>query len=267
MTDLVGSPASGVPFDNAFIAHLDEEGAQTYAQVRPSYPAEAPKLLLHEAFAGTVADLVAVDIGAGTGKFTRFLVEAGVQTIAIDPSAAMRSTLLAQPWAANANLTVLDSTAEDTGLNSHSCNLVVWAQCFHWLDVQAATREAFRILRPNGVAAVVGNQLDVEIPWVHRLSRIMRAGDVLRRDRTPALGPLFSQPSLVEIPWNDPVIPEDLLELATTRSSYLNSSEANRERMQRNLRWYLYEHLGFEVGQSVELPYRTFVWWAKPREV
>lgn len=53
---------------------------------------------------------------------------------------------------------------------------------------------------------------------------------------------------------------EVILTLGTTRSSYIRSSEAGRERMQANLRWYLYDHLGYAPGELVTIPYATLVW-------
>ena len=38
------------------------------------------------------------------------------------------------------------------------------------------------------------------------------------------------------------------------------SSKAGRARMQENLRWYLYEHLGYAPGELVAIPYVTLVW-------
>ncbi len=38
------------------------------------------------------------------------------------------------------------------------------------------------------------------------------------------------------------------------------SSEAVRARMQANLCWYLYEHLGYAPGETVTIPYRMLVW-------
>ena len=38
------------------------------------------------------------------------------------------------------------------------------------------------------------------------------------------------------------------------------SSKAVRARMQANLRWYLYEHLGYAPGETVTIPYTTLVW-------
>ena len=38
------------------------------------------------------------------------------------------------------------------------------------------------------------------------------------------------------------------------------SSKAVWARMQANLRWYLYEHLGYAPGEQVTIPYATLVW-------
>ena len=45
--------------------------------------------------------------------------------------------------------------------------------------------------------------------------------------------------------------------LARTRSYWLRSSPATREKVEANLRWYLHDHLGFAPGDLVSLPYRS----------
>ena len=55
--------------------------------------------------------------------------------------------------------------------------------------------------------------------------------------------------TLTQVAWEDHMTPEEILTLGTTRSSYIRSSEAGRARMQENLRWYLYEHLGTRRGR------------------
>ncbi len=80
------------------------------------------------------------------------------------------------------------------------------------------------------------------------------------------MGALLEAPRVEVVHWVEETTPETLMELATTRSSYLRSDEANRRRMQDNLRWYLHEHLGFAPGQRIEVPYLTLVWttWVRP---
>ena len=70
---------------------------------------------------------------------------------------------------------------------------------------------------------------------------------------------------LTQITWEDIMTPEQIFTLGTTRSSFIRSSQAGRERMQANLRWYLYEHLGYAPGENVAIPYTTLVWLGNVR--
>lgn len=62
---------------------------------RPSYPPEVFELLRSE---GVTTDHLVADIGAGTGIFTRMLVDQGFRVVAVEPNDEMRKgTLLASP--------------------------------------------------------------------------------------------------------------------------------------------------------------------------
>ena len=243
------------PFDvNPYVG---EGGA--YDSVRPAYPDEAVAAVLGPARGGGASvqssPLRVADIGAGTGKMSELLVGAGARVDAVEPSEAMRaqaSSILGVTWH--------DGVAEDTGLPDATVDIVVFAQSWHWVDSARAGAEAARILAPGGALAIVWNQMDVSVPWVHRLTRIMRSGDVHRPDRPPTPGGGFAPMRLTQVAWEDVMTPEQVLTLGTTRSSYIRSSQDGRARMQANLRWYLYEHLGYAPGEDVVIPYTTLVW-------
>lgn len=227
------------------------QAGEEYQDVRPGYPLAAVDALA-SAVHRPVRDVA--DIGAGTGKFSRAVARAmpGVNVLPIEPSAQMRASFVGP-------MLPLDGTSENTGLCDRSVDLVVWAQSFHWVDPQASGLEARRVLRAGGAAAVLFNQLDVGVPWVHRLSRIMRSGDVHRRDRAPAL-PGFVSESVLEFTWHQNLSTDQVMALARTRASYLRSGEASRQKMQDNLDWYLHQHLGYSPGATVVLPYMTLLW-------
>lgn len=239
---------------------VGEGGA--YDSVRPAYPDEAVAALIDAArrarsenMPGRDGPLRAADIGAGTGKMSELLARAGFLVDAVEPSEAMR----AQASSVD-GVTWHDGLAEETGLTNDLYDIVVFAQSWHWVDEARAGLEAARILAPGGVLAIVWNQMAVSIPWVHRLTRIMRSGDVHRPDRPPTPGGGFAPLTITQVAWEDRMTPEEILTLGTTRSSYIRSSEAGRARMQENLRWYLYEHLGYAPGEQVTIPYATLVW-------
>ncbi len=265
----------------------------SYARVRPGYPADAVDLLLAAAGAATESGPPRVaDIGAGTGKMTELLLARGCRVDAVEPSASMRAQLRAAALVpgrgtgsrtagggglldeGGAGLTIRATTAEATGLDDASVDLVVYAQSWHWVDAGLAGAEAARILAPGGAIAAVWNQMDVSDPWVRRLTRIMRSGDVHRVDDPPAFGPAFTAPRLHQVRWTDRMTRAELMDLGTTRSSYLRQDAAGRARMQENLRWYLWDHPGARdhmltgehgmTGDHVRLaiPYTTLVWTA-----
>ena len=240
--------------------YVGEGGA--YDSVRPAYPDEAVAALIDAARSGRGVDapgrddaLRAADIGAGTGKMSELLARAGAVVDAVEPSGAMRAQASSIP-----GVTWHAGVAEETTLPDAVFDIVVFAQSWHWVDPERAGVEAARILAPGGVLGIVWNQMDVSIPWVHRLTRIMRSGDVHRPDRPPTPGGGFAPMRLTQVAWQDVMTPEQILTLGTTRSSYIRSTPAGRERMQANLRWYLYEHLGYAPGQDIAIPYTTLVW-------
>ena len=239
--------------------YVGEGGA--YDSVRPAYPDEAVAALIDAARRGRGVNapgrcpLRAADIGAGTGKMSELLARRGLLVDAVEPSEAMRAQA-----SSIEGVTWHDGVAEETRLPNDVYDIVVFAQSWHWMDPDRAGLEAARILAPGGVLAIVWNQMAVSIPWVHRLTRIMRSGDVHRPDKPPTPGGGFAPMTLTQVAWEDRMTPEEILTLGTTRSSYIRSSEAGRARMQENLRWYLYEHLGYAPGELVTIPYATLMW-------
>lgn len=229
-----------------------QDGGEHYDRVRPGYPADSADWLV------PAGARDAADLGAGTGKYTALLVERGLATVAVDPSLDM----LAQLRRSLPGVTAVEGTAEHTGLPAEAFDLVTVAQAWHWCDPLAASAEAARILRPRGVLGLVWNQLDTSVPWVHRLSRIMHAGDVHKPDFRPMVGPEFTGLESHLTRWEDPVSTGDLVELAKSRSYYMRAGEATRAKVLGNLDWYLHEHLGHSDGELLALPYLTQSWRA-----
>ena len=136
--------------------------AAEYARHRPGYGPGVPGALAEFATgAGGVAPLDVVDVGAGTGIWTRMLARLGCNTTAVEPNDAMRTHGrrgnggLAIHWCAG--------TAEQTGLAQGACDLLTMASSFHWADFELASAEFVRVLRPGGVFAALWNTRRVEL--------------------------------------------------------------------------------------------------------
>ncbi|MCF2706326.1 class I SAM-dependent methyltransferase [Arcanobacterium haemolyticum] len=275
--------------------------APRYSSVRPAYPHEAIAVIRERGAKALGRQVRTIaDIGAGTGKMTAMLAASGACVTAVEPSETMRRQFATAmtgsgfvvdeirgdergvdcsatgagraPTRGGMNddgepavIRLVQGSAEETHLATHAYDVAVFAQSWHWVDADRAADEATRILAPGGVIAAVWNQMDVTVPWVHRLSRIMRSGDVHRPDRPPRFGENFEEPHLDLMTWEQNLTPARIMELGTTRSSYLRQNAAGRARMQGNLQWYLYDHLGFEPSTDVAIPYTTLVWTAAVR--
>jgi SAM-dependent methyltransferase len=250
-------PTAAPRLTDAARLHLGEAfeaSGERYDAVRPSYPAGVVDFLV------PAGARTAVDLGAGTGLFTALLVAHGLEVTAVEPSAAMLDVLRA----ALPQVRAVQAGGEQTGLPDGCADVVTAAQAWHWIAPGAGAAEAARLLGA-GVLGIVSNQLDTSVPWVHRLSRIMHAGDVHPPRQPPAVGERFTAPEGRWWHWTQPITPEGLHELMATRSYHLRATDAVRERMRANLDWYLLEHLGHAPGALLDLPYVTSAWRCEVR--
>lgn len=273
-------PRFGSAERKSALAGAFADQGEDYDRLRPGYPAPVLDAILEAVPSrGSSAPARAIDLGAGTGKLSWALVARGLQVTAVDTSAAMLATARRrgasstgagpdqapsaatpapdQPPSAAPILTTHLAPAEATGLPDRSAELVTVAQAWHWFDAEAASAEVLRLLAPGGVLALVWNMLDVTIPWVHRLSRIMHAGDVHREDFRPTVGSGLELVERHAITWEDPMPTGDIIDLARTRSYFLTAPETQQKKVLANLDWYLHDHLGHARGDVVGVPYRT----------
>jgi SAM-dependent methyltransferase len=129
-----------------------------YVKYRPTYPRQAIDAILDGL--GTFEQLVAADVGAGTGISARLVGDRGVRVFAIEPGEEMRRVAARHP-----NVSWVDGRAEATGLDPESLDLVLCAQSFHWFDPRATLAEFARILRKGGRLAIMWNRRSDDDPF------------------------------------------------------------------------------------------------------
>lgn len=130
---------------------LDPAG---YHASRPDYPDWVYRTLRSRC--GLRLGAAVFEIGAGTGKATRRLLQMGADPlIAVEPDPRLASFLSEHnPVPA---LTVMVSTFEDAQLDSARFDLGVSATAFHWLEEEAALAKIAGLLRPRGWSAAIWN--------------------------------------------------------------------------------------------------------------
>ncbi|MBO0842677.1 MAG: class I SAM-dependent methyltransferase [Nocardioides sp.] len=143
--------------------------AAAYDRGRPTYPREAIEWAI-----GTEPRSV-LELGAGTGKLTQRLVEAGHEVFATDPDDAMLDVLSERL----PDVRATRGTAEQIPTSDGLYDVVVTGQAFHWFDTAKALPEIVRVLRPGGGLVILRNERDERIPWVRRMSSLIGKSDKL----------------------------------------------------------------------------------------
>ena len=134
-----------------------------YEHGRPSYPPTAARV------PGLPRSAAVLELGAGTGKLTRLLVDEFAHVLAIEPDPEMRRWFVARCPLAE----LLGGTAEQIPLADMSVDGVFVAEAFHWFAHERALAEFARVLRPSGALVLMWNRpsgpIEPSITEVERL--------------------------------------------------------------------------------------------------
>lgn len=250
--------------------------AGEYDRYRPTYP-DALFALIRRELNLPERPLV-VDVGAGTGRAALAMAALGWRVTAVEPGRPMLDLLRAR--AANEGLVVatVQASAEATGLDPASVDLVTAAQAFHWFDKPAALAEFARITRPGGGVALFWNVRDEDrSPFVadyHRIleryggaaeGRYLQAGRASGRGATRealTAAPGFDEPVLHELRHELAMRPDDFIGMAFT-ASYVRALAPEDQARFRDEIAALQANHGFTGEQPFTLPYRIDCWIAR----
>jgi ubiquinone/menaquinone biosynthesis C-methylase UbiE len=202
--------------------------AELYEAHRPLY-AEAAVDWLFERL--PMRDVL--DVGAGTGKLTRQLVERGAHVVAVEPDPDMRVTFSR----VLPGVEILDARAESLPLDDGSVDVVTAGQAFHWFDLDEALPEMHRVTRPGGGLAMAWNVWTESDPILSALQRLLEANRAPRNpwredERRGHFWPLeqrrFEEARAMTL--------EQLEGWATSTSSFLTASREAQERLRTEIR-------------------------------
>jgi ubiquinone/menaquinone biosynthesis C-methylase UbiE len=129
---------------------LFDDVAGLYDATRQGYPAEVADAVIANAAIGPGAAVL--EIGCGTGQFTRQLAGRGFNLTAIDIGAAM--VRAARRNVADVTARFRACSFEDFA-DSGPFDLIVSATAFHWIDPSVGLAKAARLLRPGGWLALL----------------------------------------------------------------------------------------------------------------
>lgn len=142
-----------------------------YVKYRPAYPVDAIDFLYEKL--GFRSDSVIADLGAGTGIFSKLLLERGSMVIGVEPNEAMRGAAV-KALGDSERYRASEGSAEETGLPPHSVDFIVCAQSYHWFDKELAKAEFQRILKPGGKVVLIWNSRKISgTPFLEQFERLL----------------------------------------------------------------------------------------------
>lgn len=187
---------------------LFSAGAQHYQQFRPSYP---PALFAY------ISSLSrrhhrAWDCATGNGQAALLLANYFDQVIATDLSHQQIENAVVHE-----KIQYRVATAEHSGIDDQSIDLITVAQAFHWLDPFAFAQEVRRVAKKDGILAI----------WCYGLATISPAVDrIIQHLYHDILGGYWEpERKMVENNYRDVVLPFEPLSSATFPMSVLWTPE------------------------------------------
>jgi len=195
--------------------------ADTYVKGRPDYPSEVDEWLRSDL--GLGEGKTVLDLGAGTGKFSKMLLTTGATVFALDAVPAMLEQLRRQYPGVQAKL----GSAESIPFADASFDAVVCAQSFHWFATPETVAEVRRVLKPGGAWGLIWNVRNENVEWVAALTKIIAPfeGDTPRyrtqkwRSLFPAAG--FSPLREQRFPHGHTGAPEQVIVDRTLSTSFI----------------------------------------------
>jgi len=233
-----------------------DQAAALYADARPDYPAAALDWLLPDGARRVL------DLGAGTGKLTRLLVDRTLEVVAVEPSPQMGAELASYVPEAELH----EAPAERIPVPDASVDAVLVGQAFHWFDCDPALAEIARVLRPGGRLGLLWNFDDDSVAWVDALATA--TGTTARanlREPDVTVPEAFTHISTAEFPHGQRLTRDGLHGLIQTHSFYLVQNEEGRAAVRRGIDDVLDSHPELYDAPNFILPYVTRCWRATRR--
>ena len=230
--------------------------AENYDGLRPHAPRQAVDWLVPSG-----CD-VAVDVGAGTGLFTRALAEKAAHVIAVEPDARMRAVLSAR----SPGVRAVEGRGESIPLPDASADAVFVSSAWHWMDPERAVPEIGRVLRDGGRFGLIWTSRDREVDWVVGLDRLpgdeASEAERFRRHLDVVLPDpqIFGDIARETFRFVRTMSVEDVIAMLGTYSRVIVASPQDRDRRLAQARALLKER--FPSADTIEVPMRARCWRA-----
>lgn len=209
---------------------------------------------------------VYVEVGAGTGLFTRAILRRATRVIAVEPDERMRAVLAAQTPAAQ----VLPGSGESIPVPDAAADAVLVSSAWHWMDPQRAVPEIARALRDGGRFGVIWTGRDRETDWLRPEHWFTESGvdrdrnwartNIGQRESALPAGGAFTNIETSTFLFTQPMTPAELVEMLATHSRVIASPEPAQQRGRARAAAAIAEL--FPGAAVIDVPMRSRCWRA-----
>jgi SAM-dependent methyltransferase len=211
--------------------------AEQYDAFRPSPPPALAETL------GSLQGLDVLEIAAGTGLVTRFLLSLGATMTVVEPDDDMRAVLVRK----SPHVSALSGFAEALPFDDASFDLVATSSAWHWFRQPDATQEIARVLCDGARLVVIANGFDRREPWLVDLLALREPddqSDVAKRahEADDDLAGSFIDVTTITIPWTWTRSHAQIVRLFSTYSGVITMSSDQREQAEGMVREQLRAH-------------------------
>jgi SAM-dependent methyltransferase len=231
------------------LRHTFDSAADLYEAARPSYPNE----LFDDLVALTRLEPGArlVEIGCGTGKATRAMLERGFAVVCVEigPQLADRARRDLAGWPVEVHV----APFEDWRCEPEAFDLVYAATAWHWLDPLVRYRKARLLLRPGGHLAFWSALHAFPVGFDPFFADIQEVYDAIGESHPGEWPPprpeeisdssaeieasgLFEDVRVRRYVWDCSYTADEYVALLSTFSGHIAMEDAKRERLYREIR-------------------------------
>ncbi|XP_031552157.1 uncharacterized methyltransferase-like C25B8.10 [Actinia tenebrosa] len=250
-----------------------------YEKGRPKYTKESVEYLLKQVgVLGKDNDsaLTILELGAGTGMFTKVLVEAlkgfpKIRIIASDPQLLMLEKLKKNI----PGIEAMQFLAEKIPFPDESIDIVIAAQCFHWFANAQSVAEIHRVLVPRGTFGMIWNSRNQGVDWVVKTQKII--APYLRRDNNPNnldntwMEPIKSSQLFGELQGNNDLCldhegsADNIINTIMCISSITKCTDEEKKDIKSKILDVLTNHPDLKGLTKFKLPYIVPIYWCTKR--
>ena len=296
--------SADVIHEAAVVGFGSEESTAAYERGRPSYPPQEidavilralsrtfPPTRTHTPNSGPIQQVNVLDVGAGTGIFTRLLRQrldhyeqaldptVKFSLIAVEPVEGMRDRFVE---VTGASVPIIAGSGSDlSAIPSASVALITSAQAFHWMATPSTLNEFHRVLLPHGCVLLVWNTRDRRVAFVEQLERMIdsyyearpdvprqQSGEFKRVFHSPELRGRWTE--LEETLVDDGVVQRGDMQMMLDRvmsiSVISSLDEAHKKECEHKIKDILLHHPDTQGKAEYALPYVTSLYLAFKEE-